>query len=52
MAGLALLDPPVKQMHFFIWKPPADPWEGGGGTEAMASPKRGTRETKLCVGLP
>ena len=28
----------------------ADP--GGGGTEAMASPKRQTREAKLCFGLP
>ena len=25
---------------------------GGGGTEAMASPKRQTREAKLCFGLP
>ena len=24
----------------------------GGGTEAMASPKRQTREAKLCFGLP
>ena len=29
----------------------ADPG-GGGGTEAMASPKRKTREAKLCFGLP
>ena len=29
----------------------ADPG-GGGGTEAMASPKRQTREVKLCFGLP
>ena len=28
----------------------ADP--GGGATEAMASPKRQTREAKLCFGLP
>ena len=28
---------------------PADP---GGATEAMASPKRQTREAKLCFGLP
>ena len=25
---------------------------GGGGTEAMASPKRQTRKAKLCFGLP
>ena len=25
---------------------------GGGATEAMASPKRQTREAKLCFGLP
>ena len=30
--------------------PLADP--GGGATEAMASPKRQTREAKLCFGLP
>ena len=32
------------------WCTLADP--GGGATEAMASPKRQTREAKLCFGLP
>ena len=32
--------------------PLADPGGGGGGTEAMASPKCQTREAKLCFGLP